>query len=31
MKAFFDHYLMNAPAPEWLEKGIPAVNKSTNN
>jgi dipeptidyl aminopeptidase/acylaminoacyl peptidase len=28
MKAFFDHYLMNAPAPEWLEKGIPAVEKA---
>lgn len=27
MKAFFDHYLMNAPAPEWLVKGIPAVEK----
>ncbi len=31
MKSFFDHYLMDTPAPEWLEKGIPAVYKSTSN
>ncbi|HUM33656.1 MAG TPA: prolyl oligopeptidase family serine peptidase, partial [Candidatus Saccharicenans sp.] len=23
MKEFFDHHLMNKPAPEWWEKGIP--------
>jgi len=24
---FFDHYLKGAPMPEWMEKGIPAVDK----
>ncbi len=24
---FFDHYLKDAPAPAWMTKGIPAVNK----
>jgi len=24
---FFDHYLKGAPAPVWMTKGIPAVNK----
>lgn len=24
---FFDHYLKGAPMPEWMEKGIPAVEK----
>jgi dipeptidyl aminopeptidase/acylaminoacyl peptidase len=27
MQQFFDHYLMDAPAPVWLEHGIPAVEK----
>jgi dipeptidyl aminopeptidase/acylaminoacyl peptidase len=27
MKQFFDHYLMNAPAPKWMTDGIPAVDK----
>ena len=27
MQQFFDHYLMDAPAPVWLEDGIPAVDK----
>ena len=27
MQQFFDHYLMDAPAPVWLEEGIPAVHK----
>lgn len=27
MKQFFDHYLMDAPAPVWMEKGIPALKK----
>lgn len=27
MQQFFDHYLMDAPAPIWLQKGVPAVNK----
>jgi hypothetical protein len=25
MQQFFDHYLKDAPAPKWLDKGIPAV------
>ena len=27
MQQFFDHYLRNAPAPVWMEKGVPAVDK----
>ncbi len=27
MQQFFDHYLMDAPAPVWLADGIPAVMK----
>ena len=27
LQQFFDHYLKDAPAPVWLEKGIPAVDK----
>lgn len=27
MRQFFDHYLKDAPAPMWLEKGIPAIDK----
>ncbi|MGE4287065.1 MAG: prolyl oligopeptidase family serine peptidase [Salinivirgaceae bacterium] len=27
MLQFFDHYLKGAPAPEWMLKGIPAVEK----
>lgn len=27
MKQFFDHYLMEAPKPEWMEYGIPALKK----
>lgn len=27
MKQFFDHYLLNTPAPKWLTDGIPAVDK----
>jgi len=27
MQQFFDHYLMDAPAPVWLEQGVPAVDK----
>lgn len=27
---FFDHYLKGKPAPEWLEKGVPAVKKGIN-
>ncbi len=31
MMQFFDHYLKGAPAPEWMVKGIPAIEKGTNN
>ena len=24
---FFDHYLKGAPAPEWMEKGIPYLDR----
>lgn len=27
---FFDHYLKNAPAPVWMVKGVPAVEKGRN-
>ena len=27
MQQFFDHYLMGAPAPRWMEEGIPATEK----
>jgi dipeptidyl aminopeptidase/acylaminoacyl peptidase len=27
MQQFFDHFLKGAPAPEWLENGIPATEK----
>jgi dipeptidyl aminopeptidase/acylaminoacyl peptidase len=27
MQQFFDHYLVGAPAPEWLAKGVPATEK----
>ena len=27
MQQFFDHYLQDAPAPVWMEKGIAAVDK----
>jgi dipeptidyl aminopeptidase/acylaminoacyl peptidase len=30
MFQFFNHYLKNEPAPEWMEKGIPAVEKGKN-
>ncbi len=25
MREFFDHYLMDKPAPQWMEEGIPAL------
>ncbi len=25
MKEFFDHYLMDKPAPKWMEEGIPLL------
>ncbi|MBS0031530.1 alpha/beta hydrolase family protein [Chitinophaga sp. 22321] len=27
---FFDHFLKGAPAPQWLEKGVPATEKGIN-
>ena len=27
MMQFFDHFLKGAPAPEWMSKGIPAIEK----
>ena len=27
MQQFFDHYLQGAPAPVWLEEGVPAIEK----
>jgi dipeptidyl aminopeptidase/acylaminoacyl peptidase len=27
MNQFFDHYLKGAPAPEWMTKGVSAVEK----
>ena len=27
MQQFFDHYLMDAPEPEWMAYGVPAVDK----
>ena len=27
MQQFFDHYLMDAPAPIWMEEGVPAILK----
>ena len=30
MYQFFDHYLKDEPAPEWMVKGVPAVEKGLN-
>lgn len=27
MQQFFDHYLKSAPAPVWMEEGVPAMDK----
>jgi hypothetical protein len=27
MRQFFDHYLMNTPAPSWMTNGLPATDK----
>jgi hypothetical protein len=27
MHQFFDHYLKGAPAPKWLEEGIPYIER----
>ncbi len=31
MKQFFDHYLMDKPAPDWMVKGIPFLKKKGGN
>lgn len=31
MSQFFDHYLKDKPAPEWMVKGVPALMKEKNN
>jgi dipeptidyl aminopeptidase/acylaminoacyl peptidase len=30
MQQFFDHYLLDAPMPSWMERGIPAIEKEVN-
>ena len=30
MFQFFNHYLKGKPAPEWMEKGVPAIEKGKN-
>lgn len=30
MKQYFDHYLKDVPAPEWLKQGIPQIDKLYN-
>jgi hypothetical protein len=30
MQQFFDHYLMDSPAPVWMVDGIPAIQKGEN-
>jgi hypothetical protein len=30
MSQFFDHYLKGQPMPQWMEKGVPAVEKGKN-
>jgi hypothetical protein len=27
MKQFFDHYLKDAPAPQWITEGVPQLQK----
>ena len=29
MQQFFDYYLLEAPSPVWMEKGVPAIDKGT--
>jgi hypothetical protein len=31
MNQFFDHYLKDEPIPEWMKKGIRAIDKDSNN
>ncbi len=30
MQQYFDHYLMAQPMPDWMERGVPAVEKGIN-
>ena len=30
MAQFFDHYLKGAPKPQWMERGVPALEKGVN-
>ncbi len=30
LQQYFDHYLMDAPAPKWMTEGVPAVEKGIN-
>ena len=30
MEQFFDHFLMGKDKPEWMQKGIPAIEKGIN-
>jgi dipeptidyl aminopeptidase/acylaminoacyl peptidase len=30
MFQFFNHYLKGEPMPEWMEKGVPAIEKGEN-
>ncbi|MFZ4377002.1 MAG: prolyl oligopeptidase family serine peptidase [Saprospiraceae bacterium] len=30
MQQFFDHYLLDKPLPQWMAKGIPAIEKGIN-
>lgn len=30
LQQYFDHFLKGAPAPEWLENGVPALEKGRN-
>ena len=30
MFQFFNHYLKDQPSPEWMERGVPAVEKGVN-
>ncbi|MBT8189003.1 MAG: prolyl oligopeptidase family serine peptidase, partial [Bacteroidia bacterium] len=30
LSQFFDHFLMDAPLPEWMDKGIPVIEKGFN-
>lgn len=30
LQQFFDHYLMGAPKPVWMERGVPAIEKGIN-